>query len=757
MSNMESGKMYALSEIFRGENNKVVIPDLQRDYCWPEHNLVEPFVRSLIELSNAQKGKEQDLTMGLIYGYYDKELAPEHLQLCDGQQRLTTLFLMIGVIFRRLGGKEFQDLLMSDFELNEDDHEPYLQYAIRESSLYFLSDFTYYYFLGKGGRIENVDSVRSQPWFLSNYSLDPTVNNILSATEMIEGILKGWSQEQLSAFGSFITTKLKFLFYDMEDRANGEETFVLINTTGEPLSPTQNLKSLVIEHNKDSANVACRWEEMETWFWQNRHKTGTDYPHTADEGMECFFNVVRLLYSKSEEEAYKAIEASDTFPYEEIHFEQIYNAFKVYKELTVMDFSERLDKAIAYPKKEKFYTQKELYAIVPTMQYCLKKFRTAGPEDITAGPEDIKRIYHLFSNISRYTNVQREKDKDGKLHSRTYQAKLLVENMSEPDYLCLRDKINDEEVIAKMDMVARLVDEQQRIALEKLFAEAEVLCIFNGKIGILVSWSDNLESFRHYWGIFKALFNKGEKDGYTDDIVRRAIIASSWEHYPIKECFFGYRPKEWHEIIKQNEDQFRHFLDEINETEWGKIEAKLEAKIKAMPEGRPWHDFAEHSELLGYCNTKHLHNGFKWYGKYGWQLVKNNRARHFSVYNMRLLIELKERYERKVGAGWDIWPWTNKEDWDSCVVFERNTRKEVALDIRRLRAEGNNIIYNVTVFHRDREHNDYDALAPYRLDEFEWEKTEGGCGLTNLNDKKQLFRLIDHFISTYATLTEERQ
>lgn len=726
MSNMESGKMYSLSEIFRGENNKVVIPDLQRDYCWPEHNLVEPFVRSLIEMSKELMGEEQDLTMGLIYGYYDR-LAPEHLQLCDGQQRLTTLFLMIGVIFRRLGGKEFQDLLMSDFELNEDDHEPYLQYAIRESSLYFLSDLTYYYFLGKGERIENVDSVRSQPWFLSNYRLAPTVNSILSATEMIEGILKGWSQEQLSAFGSFITTKLKFLFYDMGNRENGEETFVLINTTGEPLSPTQNLKPLVIEHNKNVANVACRWEEMETWFWQNRHKTGTDYPHTADEGMECFFNVVRLLYSKSEDEAYKAIEASDTFPYKEIGFEQIYDAFKVYNELTDMDFSERMDNAIAYHEKVKFYTQKELYAIVPTMRYCLK-FRTAGPEDI-------KRIYHLFSNISRYIDVQREKDKDGNLHSRTYQAKLLVENMSEPDYLCLRDKFeDDEEVIAKMDMVARLVDEQQRIALEKLFAEAEALGIFNGKIGVLVSWSDNLESFRHYWSIFSALFDN-EKDGYTDDIVRRAIIASSWEHYPINECFFGYRPEEWRDIIEQNKAQFRHFLDEINETEWNKIEAKLEAKIDAMPEGLPWHDFAKHPELLGYCNTKHLDK--RQYDKYGWMLVKPTKR--VSAYNIMLSYELNKQYAD--AKGWKIWLY---EVWDSCVVVEKPHK--IALDIRCLRAEGDNIRYQVEMFQRDRQN--YDELDPYRLNEFVWEKTRRDGSLTYANDIQQLFRLIDHCILT---------
>lgn len=748
---MESGKMYALSEIFRGENNKVMIPDLQRDYCWgnPEHNLVEPFVQSLIEMCNEQKGKEQDLTMGLIYGYYD-ELAPGHLQLCDGQQRLTTLFLVIGVICRLLDSKEFQGLLMSDFEMNEDDHEPYLQYAIRESSLYFLSDLTYYYFLSKGKRIENVESVRNQPWFLSNYRLDPTVNSILYATESIESILKDLSVERLRSFGLFITTRIKFLFYDMENRANGEETFVVINTTGEPLSATQNLKPLVIEHNKNIPDVAERWEEMETWFWQNRHKSGTDYPHTADEGMECFFNTVRLLYSNSEEEAYKAIEATDTFPYKEIGFEKIFAAFQVYQSLTAMDFSERLDTTIAYPKKGGYYTQIQLYAIVPTMLYCLK-FSTATPEDV-------KRIYHLFSNIARYRDVQRSREnKDGVevFHSQTYQAKLLIENMSKPDYLCLRDKFKDEEVIAKMDMASNLTDETRRKDLEQLFAEAEALDIFSGKIGVLVSWCDNLEAFRHYWSIFHALFDN-EKDGYTDDIVRRAIIASSWEHYPINVCYFGYTADEWHDIIEKNKAQFRQFLDEINETEWNKIEAKLNAKIAAMPEGLPWHEYATYPELLNYCNLKHLHKSGQ-YDELGWLLVQDQWAKPFSAYNMILFCELDRQYADAKAKGWEIWQWPKS---DSCVVVENKKVGEekdgIAIDIRCLRAEGDNIRYKVEVFRRESDDN-YNALAPYRLNEFDWEKTERGGSLTYANDRQLLFTLIDHCISTHTTLTEEHQ
>lgn len=132
MSKMVSGESYTLSQIFSGENDKVVIPDLQRDYCWgdPNNNLVESFVKSLLELDKTSK-----ITMGLIYGYYDA-FTKEHLQLCDGQQRLTTLFLVIGIINRKLDFKDYGKYLMSDFERNDDDKEPYLQYAVRESSLY---------------------------------------------------------------------------------------------------------------------------------------------------------------------------------------------------------------------------------------------------------------------------------------------------------------------------------------------------------------------------------------------------------------------------------------------------------------------------------------------------------------------------------------------------------------------------------------------------------------------------------------------
>ena len=120
---LKSGEYFNLYTIFSGINHKIVIPDLQRDYCWgnPDKNLVSKFLDTIFSLD-----KKQKWPMGLIYGYTDS-LYSEHIQLCDGQQRLTTLFLVVGIINRLLPDNEYKHLLISDFEYEQDDQDPYLQ------------------------------------------------------------------------------------------------------------------------------------------------------------------------------------------------------------------------------------------------------------------------------------------------------------------------------------------------------------------------------------------------------------------------------------------------------------------------------------------------------------------------------------------------------------------------------------------------------------------------------------------------------
>lgn len=559
MSKLKSGKSYSLRELFSGDNDKVVIPDLQRDYCWgnPEYNLVVPFMDTLINMD-----KSQDLTMGLLYGYYDL-LMPDHMQLCDGQQRITTLFLIIGILNRHLNNR-YGKLLMSDFELNDDDCEPYLQYSIRESSLYFISDLVYHYFLQKDEddkRLRRTADITGSYWFMNSYEVDPTVRNILSAMDTIEEKLIGLDTESMIKLGDFITgihsesPKIMFLYYDMVNRQNGEETFVVINTTGEPLSASQNLKPLMINQYKDSVpDIEDKWEEMETWFWRNRAR-GTKVQHTSDEGMGEFLRCVRLLESKTDDEYLLAVDSTDKFPYKEISFGRVYEWFKYYSRVYTIDYTERHDGSIAYyHNNQSHYTAEQLYALLPTLSYC-DKF--SGEVDDVA----IKRIYHMFHTVTSYQNVGN--DRKNKIIP-VRRAIELVDSMSDKDILCLIDakNLNDQEKAKLLMISSNIID---RDDVELLIAEAETSNIFRGRIKCLIEWSDmSAERFKFYLDKINQLWN-GNCDNNIDSL-RRALLSLHWNEYPIavpgKSHFtLGWEWGDWYRFFTHNSEKIKRFLD----------------------------------------------------------------------------------------------------------------------------------------------------------------------------------------------------
>ena len=92
----ESGMMYRLGRLLDSDV-KIIIPDLQRDYCWGttlSDNGVSLAKQFTLDLLEQYESSSKDLSIGLLYGY---EVPLGHLQLCDGQQRITTLYLILGL------------------------------------------------------------------------------------------------------------------------------------------------------------------------------------------------------------------------------------------------------------------------------------------------------------------------------------------------------------------------------------------------------------------------------------------------------------------------------------------------------------------------------------------------------------------------------------------------------------------------------------------------------------------------------------
>lgn len=296
---LSSTPEYSLSELFSTPNRKIIIPDFQRDYCWGDkthgenHNtdIVSSFLDTLTE--EFKSNKNTDVLLGKIDVY---EHPKNHIYLTDGQQRLTSLYLLLGMLYRYEQDAEQKEkikrCLVSDFEETYDVKEPYLQYAVRETTVFFLKDLVNEFFL-KGNELQVAD-IKKQPWYFNEYDLDPSVISMLSALSIIE---KKQRDICIERFSEFIINNIKIQYYDVKDKKHGEERFVIINTTGKSLTVSENIKPILLA-NSENFELSKQWEERETYFWKNRNK---EKENIADNGVNDFLTWCFQIIDKKEE------------------------------------------------------------------------------------------------------------------------------------------------------------------------------------------------------------------------------------------------------------------------------------------------------------------------------------------------------------------------------------------------------------------------------------------------------------------------
>lgn len=250
---IENNDKIALNTLLK--NYIVYIPDMQRDFCWgttridnTDITLFKNFINTL-EQNISQKNK--DFTMGLFYGYTENK----RLYLCDGQQRITSLYLIL--LYGYKVGLVNEDILTHN-------NITTLQYAVRDSSLFFLNDLFVHI-----KHIERIESIKATDWYINEYNNDDTIINILASLKTLETNYEN-KQDSLNNLITYILNEINFIFIDMDTRENGEETYVLLNTTGEPLTRIENLKPyLVYDDNTTSMeNNATKWEVIEQFFWE---------------------------------------------------------------------------------------------------------------------------------------------------------------------------------------------------------------------------------------------------------------------------------------------------------------------------------------------------------------------------------------------------------------------------------------------------------------------------------------------------------
>lgn len=103
MSNAISVNKQSVKQLLEsGKNGKFVIPEYQRPYAWSEEQ-IQTLFDDLVEytkMQNLDSEKESNYFLGTIVFYENEN---EEKEIIDGQQRITSLFILLRAIYRKLG------------------------------------------------------------------------------------------------------------------------------------------------------------------------------------------------------------------------------------------------------------------------------------------------------------------------------------------------------------------------------------------------------------------------------------------------------------------------------------------------------------------------------------------------------------------------------------------------------------------------------------------------------------------------------
>lgn len=253
----DSLKKYSFNDLLK--QGKIRIPKIQRDYAQGRENpkvdeIRKGFVHTLLLVI---KGKRPATELDFVYGSSQNHA----FEPLDGQQRLTTLFLlhwMMGI----------------DLSVSGDKKHSVFTYETRNTSNEFCDELVQHkamQFVQEASEKNTTPSavIKGRDWFKWEWKYDPT---ILSMLVMIDAIYEemDWSMDL-----SFCRQNLKQITFNLLNLGEfglSNELFIRMNARGKQLSDFDKLKSTLEEElqiqqkeTDEQGNPLATTEDEEIW------------------------------------------------------------------------------------------------------------------------------------------------------------------------------------------------------------------------------------------------------------------------------------------------------------------------------------------------------------------------------------------------------------------------------------------------------------------------------------------------------------
>lgn len=241
--------------------NAIEIPIIQRDYAQGRETKEVSRIRNqfIDALFKALTDSNEDgVKLDFIYGNIEEgKLIP-----LDGQQRLTTLFLLHWYIAKHEGIPMEDHAFLKNFT-----------YKTRFSSQHYCDKL-----ISCTPDFENdmlSDWIMDQNWFMYSWEKDPTIKSMLVMIDKIHETFKG----QFHLWKNLLDTQnppISFYFLPLEEMGVTDSLYIKMNSRGKPLTPFEHFKAdfekIILEvspilHAEFIKKVDVDWVDM---LWKYR-------------------------------------------------------------------------------------------------------------------------------------------------------------------------------------------------------------------------------------------------------------------------------------------------------------------------------------------------------------------------------------------------------------------------------------------------------------------------------------------------------
>ena len=634
---MNSGR-YTIKDFLTHNNmEQLIIPEIQRDYVWGPDN-----VKSLLESINEEANSEENdhnldelanlpskyreiiererkrnkkfTNIGFIYAYYDLNYSNKYF-LIDGQQRMTTLFLLLLALSVE-NEEDKENFKLSYF----DDNKPKVDYKVREASQDFLQNFVEY--ILNNNIHENVEeNVKNAYWYFDEYESDLTIQSILKNYVEIQNFI---NSEKCKINFEYVENQVEFWYFDTDKSKQGEELYIYMNSRGESVQPNEKIKALLLNglSEKDKIYWGKEWEEWQDFFWKNR-----DINENADKGFNEFLKWIKIInyicknpnkLIGEQEDFIRDLDPDNLSP-EFLSLEDIQSYMASFKKLCY-SLPEYVDYKWKYGKMD----FADYIRLLPVLMYL-----KSNPEAID---KSVKSFTRFFYNLPRLYHIGRNP-----VIYIVIAVKLINEFINDnksdiTDLINYSDReefkgiLTDEEKF-KLNLYKNPPDNLQREDLENIFWEAEDYTLNYGRITFIFecmeidisvdSYSSfSFNSFCEIFEVMKELF------GYEDDLLRRALLTKG--DYSLKDgknptlggiryTFISTKEK-WRELIHYSRKKIfvKKLLLEYNNQKQStegrnEILKKVIDNYLKISTNDSWiNKFIENPEILDYCRSKNI-------------------------------------------------------------------------------------------------------------------------------------------------------